>query len=110
MQVTIAFKQLEHTPALDERIHRKSARFSKILGASAQLQWVCWVEDHTHWAEAKLTGGPQNFFAKASAETMYKTLDKVVAKLERQISRHRGQGSRLHSGASLKRHQIAEAG
>jgi putative sigma-54 modulation protein len=89
MKLTISFKHLEHTPALDEKIREKSDRLSKFFDDNFTVDWVCWVEDNHHWAEMKVHGRKSNFFAKGSADTMYKVLDVVVEKMERQLEKHK---------------------
>lgn len=106
MNLTISFKHLEHTPALDQRIREKSEKFKKYLHGSYNVDWVCWISENDHWAEVKVHGGNQDFFAKASAESMYKTLDRVVEKVERQLERQKDQKSRIHRNAGEAR--IAE--
>jgi len=89
MKLTISFKHLEHTTSLDEKIREKSERLEKYLDGNVTADWVCWVEDNHHWAELKVHGRKSNFFAKGSAETMYKALDVVVEKMERQLEKHK---------------------
>ncbi len=85
MNVKISFKHLEHTPALDEKIQAKSKRFSKYIDGNVDVHWLCYVEDGNHTAEIKLLGPQFEYHAKAYSETMYKTLDMVVSKVEKQL-------------------------
>jgi putative sigma-54 modulation protein len=89
MKLKITFKHLEHTPALDQRISEKSQKFEKYFQGNINIQWVCWVKDEQHWAEIKLHGPKFDFFAKASADNMYKSLDLVVEKIERQLEKQK---------------------
>jgi ribosome-associated translation inhibitor RaiA len=43
-------------------------------------------------------------FAKGSADSLYKTLDKVVERAERQLEKHKDQQNRIHrkSGAVVR--------
>ncbi|MFP5387441.1 MAG: ribosome hibernation-promoting factor, HPF/YfiA family [Bacteriovoracia bacterium] len=97
MKLTITFKHLEHTPALDERIREKSEKLHKYLGGHLDVQWICGIEDNEHWAEVKIHGGHNDFFAKASADNMYKCLDKVIEKVERQLEKQKGSHNKIHS-------------
>lgn len=98
MRLTISFKHLEHTPALDERIREKSEKFEKYFQGNTNVQWFCWVHNNEHWAEIKLHGPKFDFFAKASANNMYKSLDLVVDKIERQLEKHKDlKRNKLHS-------------
>lgn len=98
MKLKISFKHLKHTPALDERIKEKSAKFEKYFNGSCSIQWVCWVHEGEHWAELKVHGPKFDFFAKGCADNMYKTLDLVVEKMERQIEKKKDiWKNKLHS-------------
>jgi len=96
MNVTISFKNLEHTPALDERIHEKSAKIKAHVKGNPTLDWVCGIEEGQHMAEVKVHGPNYQFFAKASSESMYKSIQMVTDKIERQIEKSRE--SKLHRG------------
>ena len=89
MKLKISFKHLDHTPALDERIHEKSEKLEKYFEGNISVHWVCWVHDEKHWAEVKVHGPKFDFFAKASADNMYKSLDLVIEKMERQIEKQK---------------------
>ncbi len=97
MKLKISFKHLEHTPALDQRITEKSEHFEKYFHGNISVQWLCWVHNDEHWAEVKIHGPKFDFFAKASADNMYKSLDLVVEKVERQFEKQKDQmRNKLH--------------
>ena len=89
MKLKISFKHLKHTPALDERIREKTEKLEKYFQGNTSVNWVCWVSENEHWAEIKVHGPKFDFFAKASADNMYKTLDLCVDKMERQIEKQK---------------------
>lgn len=98
MKLKITFKHLDHTPALDERIREKSEKFEKYFQGNTTVQWFCWVHNDEHWAEIKVHGPKFNFFAKACADNMYKSLDLVVDKMERQVEKQKDQKrNKMHS-------------
>ncbi len=98
MKLKISFKHLDHTPALDQRIKEKSEKFEKYFEGNTSIQWFCWVHNDEHWAEIKVHGPKFDFFAKAYADNMYKSLDLVVDKMERQIEKQKDQmKDRLHA-------------
>jgi putative sigma-54 modulation protein len=100
MKLKITFKHLKHTPALDERITEKSQRFEKYFQGNITIQWICWVKDDKHWAEMKLHGPKFDFFAKAHADNMYKSLDLVVEKMQRQLDKQKDlRRDKLHNHA-----------
>ncbi len=89
MKLKISFKHLDHTPALDQRITEKSEHFEKYFHGNISVHWLCWVHNDEHWAEVKIHGPKFDFFAKASADNMYKSLDLVVEKAERQFEKQK---------------------
>jgi putative sigma-54 modulation protein len=100
MKLKISFKHLEHTPALDQRIKEKSEKFEKYFQGNTNIQWFCWVHNDEHWAEIKVHGPKFDFFAKACADNMYKSLDLVVDKMERQIEKQKDlKRNKMHSHA-----------
>jgi putative sigma-54 modulation protein len=107
MKLTISFKHLKHTPALDERIQQKSEHFEKFFQGNIHVQWFCWVQDNHHWAEVKIHGPKFDFFAKASADNMYKSLDLVVEKIERQFEKQKSlRRNKIHNDAHLSRKHL----
>ncbi|MGB0452724.1 MAG: ribosome hibernation-promoting factor, HPF/YfiA family [Bacteriovoracaceae bacterium] len=102
MRVTIEFQQLEHTPSLDEKIKQKSQKFEKYFRNEVGLKWRCYVKSGVHHAECTIHGHRETIHAKAHSDNLYKTLDKVCEKLEKQINKskqkvknkiHRKQGN-----------------
>jgi putative sigma-54 modulation protein len=98
MKLKISFKHLDHTPALDQRIKEKSEKLEKYFQGNTTVQWFCSVHNDEHWAEIKVHGPKFDFFAKACADNMYKSLDLVVEKMERQIEKQKDQKrNKLHA-------------
>ena len=89
MKVTISFIHLEHTPSLDERIQNKSKKLEKFLGGKGHVKWHCYVKENQHYAEVDLIGPHYEYHATASTDSLYKTIDQVVGKLEKQISKRK---------------------
>jgi putative sigma-54 modulation protein len=87
MNVKMTFRHMEHTPSLDDVIHHKSEKFIKWFGEKVDVHWTCWVEDRHHCAEVKIHAGHKDYFAKASAEDLYKTFDLVVQKIHNQVDK-----------------------
>ncbi len=87
MKVTISFQHLEHTPSLDERIKEKSEKLKKYMEGKIHAKWNCYVEDHEHYAEIDLVGPKCEFHASAKSDSLYKSIDLVLSKLEKQIQK-----------------------
>ncbi|EQC52431.1 ribosome hibernation-promoting factor, HPF/YfiA family [Bacteriovorax sp. DB6_IX] len=105
MKVTITFRHLEHTPSLDERIHEKSSKLSKYLGGKSQIKWSCYVKEGNHYAEVDLQGPNYNYHATGHSDSLYKTIDLVVAKIEKQIHKKK---EKLTAKKSRKAHKDLE--
>lgn len=86
MKIVSSFKHLDHTPALDEKIESKSQKLKKYFDGNLEVHWTCYVrDDGAHCAEIKLLGPSFEYHAAAHSETLYKTLDMAVNKVEKQI-------------------------
>ena len=85
MKVTIEFLHLDHTESLDLRITEKSEKFTKFFDREPHLSWTCFVKEGIHYAECTLRCTNVTYFAKAKADNLYKTIDMVCDKLERQL-------------------------
>lgn len=107
MKLKISFKHLKHTPALDERIKEKTERLEKYFQGNINVHWVCWVHEDEHWAEIKVHGPRFDFFAKASTDNMYKSLDLAIDKIERQFEKQKDmKKNKLHHSSHLSPKEI----
>lgn len=86
MNITISFRNMEHTEALDELINSKSQKFSKWFSTSADVKWTCWVEGQQQISEVKILDQNKEHFAKAESNDLYKSIDLVIQKIQNQIS------------------------
>jgi putative sigma-54 modulation protein len=85
MKCVISFRNMEHTPSIDERIKEKSNKLQKFLNGNAELNWTCWTEHNSQYAELKIHDGKKNYIATADSPNLYKSLDLVIGKIENQI-------------------------
>ena len=111
MKLKVSFKNIDHTPALDQKIQEKSERFAKYFDGKVSLSWVCWTDEQSHWAEIKMFGPGFEYFAKAPADNLYKCLDLVCEKLERQVEKKKDKTRNKihhHNFESPKYQQIKE--
>lgn len=89
MKVSISFKHLDHTPALDERIMEKSKRLEKYFEGKSDCKWICFVKSGIHYAEISLRGPHYDYFAVGTSDSLYKSLDLALEKIERQICKRK---------------------
>lgn len=85
MKVTVSFHNLEHTPSLDDRIQEKSAKLGKFLDGKTHVKWHCYVKEHNHYAEVELVGPKFDYHAHGHSDCLYKTIDIVMSKIEKQL-------------------------
>lgn len=97
MNLTITFKHLEHTPALDAKIREKAEKLGKYLDSNMNVKWTCTVNGELQTSELEVTGHRgAPFFASSSADNLYKTFDDVVQKVSRQIRKKLTREGRKH--------------
>jgi putative sigma-54 modulation protein len=88
MKIVSSFKHLEHTPALDKKIEEKSQKLKKFFDGNFEVHWTCYVrDDGAHCAEIKLLGPSFEYHSTGHSDTLYKSLDLAVNKIEKQMSK-----------------------
>jgi putative sigma-54 modulation protein len=100
MQLNVRGKNLEVTEALRNYVHKRLGKIAKLLeGFADKADVILEVEKERHLVEVTvpLEGG---FILRAETESpdMYGSIDGVVDKLERQISRFRARFRRRAGG------------
>ncbi len=99
MEVMITGKQLEITPALKEYVENRAERIKKYTAKATQITFTLKVEKYRHLAEVLLK--VKGFILQAEHETdaMYASVDKAMAKIERQLKKHKEKlcDHRLHN-------------
>lgn len=90
MNLEISFRHMEHTESIDEKIKEKMVKFSKKhLAANSTVSWTCIVEHNSHISSVNVVNNGENYHVKAEADSMYKTIDQALQKLEAQMIEHR---------------------
>ena len=91
MNIKITYKHLTSTPAIDEVTRNKSEKLKKYFHGKLNLDWNFTVEKHDHIAHCHLTGDHIEFFAEATTDSLYGSIDAVVDHLERQVKKNKEQ-------------------
>ena len=91
MNLNITYRHLDSTPSLDEKIKSKAEGLSKYFHGNLDIHWVCSVEDGRHISEVNVHSGKIYFHAKSESDTLYKTFDEVIHKLDAQIRKKKEQ-------------------
>ena len=113
MKIVSSFKHLEHTPSLDQKIEQKSQKLKKFFEGNFEVHWTCSIkEDGKQVAEVKILGPSFEYHAAADSDTLYKSLDLVIQKVQRQVTKKKDKWknhiSRKHK-FSVKDQQIAQS-
>ena len=112
MKIVSSFKHLEHTPALDQKIESKSKKLKKFFEGNFEVQWTCYVrDDGAHCAEIKCLGPSFEYHAAAHSESLYKSLDLAINKVEKQVSKKKDKWKNRISHKhqpSVKDQQVAQ--
>lgn len=87
MNLNITFRHMDHTPALDNVIREKSEKFAKWFGPATDVRWTCWKEGIDFCSEVAVHIGPQEYFAKAHDDDLYKTFDHIISKIKNQAKK-----------------------
>jgi putative sigma-54 modulation protein len=88
MNIAITFRQMEATEAVKQYATDKVAKLQKFLRRpmKSQVTLSCKDAGRSHCAEVDVHSGDHHFHAHDKSEDMYATIDKVIDKLERQIT------------------------
>ena len=86
VNIEITFRHLEHTESIDDKIREKVNKLTKRhFSDNANLHWTSWVEHDEHFTTFRINDNGKEYFVKASADNLYKTIDMVIHKMEAQI-------------------------
>jgi putative sigma-54 modulation protein len=89
MQIEISGQNLEVTPALKEMAMSKVDRVAHHMDSITSIHITFKVEKHQHIAEGQVLIPQHAIHAEASTDDSYKSLDQMIDKLIRQITKHK---------------------
>jgi len=85
MNIKISYRHLESTPGIDTVTRKKSEKLKKYFKGKLNLDWNFTVEKQSQVAHCHLTGDHIEFFAEATTDSIYNSIDRVIDHLEVQI-------------------------
>lgn len=86
MKFEISFRHLEHTESIDAKIRKKVLNFAdKHLSSSSNIEWSSWVEHNEHVSTFHARDKGKEYYVKAKADNLYKTIDLAIQKMESQF-------------------------
>ena len=100
MKIEVTFRNFDHTEAIDGIIKRKSEKLKKYVSGTTHLTWNCYIDSDGQVCEVNVSGFKgADITAKSKSSSLYKSVDQVVHKLERQLKKKRSmQRSRSTKG------------
>ncbi|MEN8210686.1 MAG: ribosome-associated translation inhibitor RaiA [Thermodesulfobacteriota bacterium] len=98
MQTTITFKKIDSSDSLKSYVHKKLAKFDKMLDSPGEAYVVLSIEKIRHIAEITLTCDRLKIHAKENSESMYSSIDALMDKVSIQIKKHKEKIKRHMSG------------
>ena len=100
MRTVITGRHMDISPALHERVEKKLKKLDKYFGSETEAHVFMHVEKGRHIMETTIVFDGITFRAEEASENMYKSIDSVLKKIERQIRHHRSKlERRLKTGA-----------
>ncbi len=98
MQITITFKKIDSSDSLKSYVHKKLAKFDKMLDSPGEAHVVLSVEKIRHIAEITLTCDRLKIHARENSESMYSSIDALMDKVSIQIKKNKEKIKRHMSG------------
>jgi putative sigma-54 modulation protein len=103
MQINLTGHHVEITPALREYVTSKLSRLERHFEQLTDIHCILTVEKLRHRAEATVNLKGAKLFADATEEDMYKSIDMMLDRLDRQVKRHKEKVTNHHASESIKR-------
>jgi putative sigma-54 modulation protein len=104
MNVRITFRHMDSSEAVKVHAKQKLTKLQKFLREPMTAKVTLSLDKLAHVAETHIESGGSRHEAKETSNDMHTSIDKVMAKLERQIRGDKGvkQAKKKRSGATLR--------
>jgi len=103
MNISITFRQMDASDAIKKYASDKLAKLQRFLRRPLTGKVTVSLDRRKHVVEARISSGGEHLEAHEVSDDMYVSIDRVMAKLERQIRVTKGTArARRHDGDSLK--------
>lgn len=99
MKVTVIAKNMELTDALKEIVQKKISKLEKYFEVNVEAKATLSVQKNRHIIEVTIPFNGVILRGEEATSDMYKSLDLVEDKLERQIRKQKTRLSRKHGGS-----------
>src|SRR5690606_38685994 len=104
MNVRITFRHMDSSEAVKAHAKQKLTKLQKFLREPMTANVTLSLDKLAHVAETRIASGGSRHEAKETSDDMYTSIDKVMAKLERQIRGNKSvkQAKQKRSGKTLR--------
>ena len=89
MNIKISYKHLASTDGIEAVTLKKSEKLKKYFQGKLNLEWTFTVEKQNQIAHCRLSGNQIEFFAEATSDNLYASIDLVIDHLERQVRKQK---------------------
>ncbi len=105
MNISITFRHLEASEAIKAHATERASKLQRLLRQPMTVKVTLSIEQKREQvAEVRLSSGSDHYEAHEATEDMYASIDRVMDKLERQISSSKGaQESKRRRGGETVR-------
>ncbi|MCR4945203.1 MAG: ribosome-associated translation inhibitor RaiA [Clostridium sp.] len=102
MKVTVVAKNIQLTPALKESVEKKISKLDRYFEPNIEARATLSVQKNRQIVEVTIPFNGVILRGEESTEDMYKSIDLVEDKLERQIRKQKTKLAKRNSGGSLR--------
>lgn len=102
MKVTVLAKNIKLTPALKEAVERKLSKLDKYFNPNVEAKVTLNVQKNRHIIEVTIPFNGVVLRCEESTEDMYKSIDLIEDKLERQMRKQKTKLERKYNGESVR--------
>ena len=102
MKVTVIAKNIELTPAIKDMVEKKISKLDKYFDPNVEAKATLSVQKNRQIIEVTIPFNGVILRCEESTDDMYKSIDLVEEKLERQIRKQKTKLSRRNSTGSLR--------
>ena len=89
MIIHISFKNVDHSDALKVYTEEKCAKIAKYFEGKITLNWNFSIENKNKIAHVHMLGNHIDLFGEASTEDFHASVDGAIARIEKQIRKHK---------------------
>jgi putative sigma-54 modulation protein len=90
MQISMTFRHMDPTDAMKELVKEKVNKVNKYLHGPVEASVVLSVERYIHACDVTISANGNTYKGREETDDMYTSIDKVMDKIERQISKSKG--------------------